>query len=151
MDHNTLHRYTLSYQLKIAGVYNYDKEPDEGSFFVPDLRDHFISGTSDTRALANKEVDTMRRITGALAKNEDFRVFNDSQGGQESEGALSCLYEYNVNLMLQGNDNANHSLIKSISFDSSLGIEGQEGTVSPNVGSETRPKNVALVLAIRAK
>ncbi|MGL5719998.1 MAG: hypothetical protein ACRCYP_04305 [Alphaproteobacteria bacterium] len=112
----------------------YDELSDD--LKIADLNGRYLKGSSVPCVFGE---DTMRKITGKFGA---FRV-----SAQSTSGAF-------VKTSDAGGKKPNGEGIsddQNINFDSSLGIEGQEGSVSPNVGSVTEPKHMESLICIRFK
>jgi hypothetical protein len=116
---------------------------------LPDYTGYYL--VHDSSKLGLKSPDTMRKIVGSIGGDVDLRLYRDSGVEIQMGGALNVAVENNVQLRLMGDASTKHILLNSINFDSSLGVEGQEGTVSPNVGEITEPQNIGVLFTIRAK
>jgi hypothetical protein len=116
---------------------------------LPDYEGYYLGHKKDK--LGVKSPDTMRKIVGSIGGDVDLRLYRDSGVEIQMGGALNVAVENNVQLRLMGDASTKHILLNSINFDSSLGVEGQEGTVSPNVGEITEPQNIGVLFTIRAK
>jgi hypothetical protein len=129
-------------------------ELGEDFFVVPDLRLRYLTSDRLTESLGTILPDTMRKITGTFKHDWDFGPFLNAEKSDSpnTSGAMTKedddLIKYYPNI-----DYSYPDLItkKHLKFDSSFGIEGQEGVESPNVGAKTRPESVIMQFYILAK
>ena len=128
---------------ELGGIYG----EDATTFTLPDLRDYpFPAHRKNDSEIGTNRDDTMRKILGkAGSGNRSAIIFDDLASSSSFSGV------FNANPTSGPLTRGGGMKASQLIFDSSKGIEGQEGTVSPNVGQKTAPAHLIGVWAIRAK
>lgn len=125
---------------EIEGLYG----ETETTFKLPDLRDYpFPAHRKIDGEIGTSRTDTMRKILGFGGENY---IKNDVP----STGVFTASNSITQNTRLNP-ISATGFTVQGLGFDSSKGIEGQEGSTSPNVGQKTAPAHLLGVWVIRVK
>jgi hypothetical protein len=115
---------------------------DASEFVLPNLQNRYLTHGQEVSQILP---DTMRKITGTIytyhQTGKDFgalyRVSDNDDGYPHRDADTS--------------ESGGWATPTIVGFDSQVGVEGQEGEQSPNVGSVTRPETVVINYAIFAK
>ena len=120
-------------------------------FKLPDYRGEFLRGWDDGRGVdagrvfGSSQLDQMQRITGSIVKTTGMGLLDSRIGvdGVTNNGALSATDHTG-----QRRDGANGSdNARAISFDSG---DSPDARVSDTTDGETRSRNVAVLICIKA-
>ena len=116
----------------IENTYKQDGDSDPTSFRIPDLRNEFIRGASNTLSLGSKQSDAIRNITGYLTSIGTYS-FGGGGGCIEVSGG--------PNMWALGNPESKDGFSMA-RFNASLEVP---------TADENRPRNMALNFIIKAK